>query len=179
MPPDLKEALQVIGIVVFLLATLDNYLLIRYGSKVNRGFTIWEQPLTVSEKKFLEDLKVDIVDEKEKRYILRTIIKRDFVMKTGSEVLVRFNNISQQTSWPLVGYLDLSLTEPQLEYRVSFLMLLVTVVIMMISIITFVVLVFAFILSWFFEAGGLRKYLMQKSDLYVVRQISTIQKGIL
>ena len=171
IPPDLKGALQAIGILMFLLATLDNYLLIRYGGKPNRGFAIWKQPLNIGEKSFLEDLKEDIVDEKEKQYVFRTIIKRDFIMKTGNKVLLRFNHMGQRTSWPLVGYVDLSLPEPQMEYRLSLLMLILTVLIMLINIITFVVLILAFILSWFFEAGNLRKYLSEKSVFYLARKI--------
>ena len=91
-------------------------------------------------------------------------------MVDSRKVLIRFNHMGQRTSWPLVGYVDLSLPEPQMEYRLSLPMLVGTILIMLFNIIIVIVLLLAFVFSWLFETGGLKKYLSQKTDLYFVKQ---------
>jgi len=161
-----QTILPAIGIGLFFWGTVDNYFLTRYGGRLNRGFTIWSHPLQTDELQLLNNLKEDIVDIKERRFVLRTKIRKDFVMVNGREVLIRFNHMGQRTSWPLVGYVDLSLSEPLLEYRLSLPMLIGTILIMIVNIVVVVVLLLAFVFSWLFEAGGLRNYLSQKADLY-------------
>ena len=60
-----REFLNGIGIILFLLGTFDNYLLTRYGGKLNRGFTIWKQPIKDDEKLFLASLTTDIIDKRQ------------------------------------------------------------------------------------------------------------------
>jgi hypothetical protein len=170
--PLIKDILLSIGIVLFLWGMVENYFLTRYGGKLNRGFTIWSQPLTANEQQFLENLKEDILDIKKRQFGLRTIIKKDFIVKDGNEALIRFNHMGQRTSWPLVGYVDLSLPEPRMEYRLSLPILSGSILIMFINIIIAVVLVAAFVFSWLFESGGLRNYLSQKIDLFFIKQNS-------
>jgi hypothetical protein len=165
-----QTILPSVGLVLFFWGIIDNYFLTRYGGRINRGFTVWAQPLKTDERQFLNNLKEDIVDIKERRFGLRTRIKKDFVMVDNRKVLIRFNQMGQRTSWPLVGYIDLSLPEPQTEYRLSLPMLVGTILIMLFNIIIVIVLLLAFVFSWLFEIGGLKKYLSQKTDLYFVKQ---------
>jgi len=173
---DLLLAAQIIlpavGLGLFFWGTVDNYFLTRYGGRINRGFTIWTQPLKSDERQFLNNLREDIVDIKERRFGFQTRIRKDFVMVNSGEVLIRFNRMGQRTSWPLVGYVDLSLSEPLLEYRLSLPMLIGTILIMLVNIIVVVVLSIAFVFSWLFETGGLRNYLSQKIDLYSILKMS-------
>jgi hypothetical protein len=173
-----KIILPGIGIVLFLWGNIDNYFLTRYGGKLNRGFTIWSGPLKPDEQQFLENLKEDVVDINKKRFGFQTRTKKSFIMVNGKDVLIRFSRMGQRTSWPLVGYVDLSLPKPLMEYRLSLPMLMSTILIMLVHIIVVVVLSVAFVLSWMFETGGLGNYLSQKADLYFVRQNSQKQKGV-
>jgi hypothetical protein len=163
-----QTILPAIGLWLFFWGIVDNYFLTRYGGKLNRGFTIWSHPLRTDELQFLNNLKEDIVDIKERRFGLQTRTKKDFVMVDGREVLIRFSHMGQRTSWPLVGFVDLSLSEPLLEYRLSLPMLIGTILIMLVNIIVVAVLSIAFVFSWLFETGGLRNYLSQKIDLYSI-----------
>ena len=162
----LWAALPEIGILLFLWGTIDNYFLIRYGGRVNRGFTVWSRPIREDEQQFLENLREDILDAKTRRFGLYTRIKKDFIMVSSKEVLIRFNKMGQRTSWPLVGYVNLSLPKPVLEHRLSLPMLIGTVLIVTIHLIIAAVLTTAFVFSWLFEAGGLNNYLSQKVNLY-------------
>ncbi len=172
-----RQVLPVIGLMLFVWGTLDNYFLTRYGGKINRGFTIWSQPLRPDERQFLENLKEDIVDINQKRIGFQTITKTSFIAKNNQEVLIRYSRIGQGTSCPIVGYVDLSLPGPVLEYRLSFPMLLGIILIMLINIIVVVVLSVAFLVSWLFETGGLRSYLSRKVDLSAIRLTPQNQKG--
>jgi len=168
----MKDILFSIGIVFLLWGAIDNYFLTRYGGRLNRGFTIWSQPLKENERQYLENLKEDILDIKERRFGFQKIIKKDFIVKDGNAVLIRFNHMGQRTSWPLVGYVDLSSLEPCMEYRLSLPMFVGSILIMFINIIIFIVLSIAFVFSWLNESGGLKNYLSQKADLYFVKHNS-------
>src|SRR5258706_7509405 len=115
-----QEILPVIGVLFFLWGTLDNYFLTRYEGKINRGFPMWSRILKSDELHFLENLKEDVIDINKKKIGFRTITKTSFIAVNNREVLIRYSNIKQRTSWPIVGYVDLSLSNPALEYRLSF-----------------------------------------------------------
>ena len=169
-----KEILPRIGMVLFVWGTIDNYFLTRYRGKTNRGFTIWSRPLKHDEQHFLENLREDVIDTTKKRIGFQTVTKTSFITLNKREVLIRYSHIGQRTSWPLVGYVDLSVPEPQMEYRLSLPMLVATILFTFINIILVVVLLLAFIFSWLFEAGDLKNYLSQKTDLYFAKQNSKI-----
>jgi hypothetical protein len=165
--PNIAFALLIWGVV-------DNYFLARYDGKLNRGFTIWKTPIKNDEQQFLLTLKEDIVERK-KIGPWRT--KTSFIMVKDGEALIRYSNPSQNTSWPLVGYVDIFSPNVMLEYRLSLPMLVGTVFLSSIQIFIVAFLSVAFGISWLFEAGGIRNYLSQKVDLYFVRQLTQKQKG--
>lgn len=165
--PNIAFALLIWGVI-------DNYLLIRYSGKLNRGFTIWKSSIRNEERQFLLTLGEDIVDTK-KIGLWRT--KTSFIVVRANEALIRYSNPSQNTSWPLVGYIDLSFPEPILEYRLSLPMLIATVFLSFLSIVIVIALSIAFLLRWFFEAGGMKNYLSKKADLHFVRQKPQNQSG--
>ena len=171
-----KEILPVIGIGLFLCGTIDNYFLTRYGGKLNRGFTIWSQPLKEDQRRFLANLNDDIVDKRQVGILIK-ITRTSFISVKDREALIRYNNTGQGTSWPMVGYVDLSSPNPVLEYRSSLLMLIATLLISLIQIIVFVVLAIGFLIGWLSETGGIKNYLSQKTDLYFVRQLTQTPKG--
>jgi len=158
-----------IALAVFVWGAIDNYFLTRYGGKLDRGFTVWKKSLTDNDKQFLLSLKEDIVDKKQVR-LWRT--KISFIVVRDREALIRYSNPGQNTSWPMICYVDLSSSEPMLEYRLSLPMLLGTIILSFFHIIVFLILSVAFVISWLFETGGARNYLSQKADLYLVRQTS-------
>ena len=166
--------LPYIGIAFFIWGIVDNYFLIRYGGKLNRGFTVWKKVLTGSERHFLLNLSEDIV-EKTKIGIGRT--KTNFFAKQGDAVLIRYSNPGQKTSWPIVFYVDLSTPQPMMEYRFSLPMFLGTLLISSLNIIVFIVLLVAFVISWIFETSGTRNYLSKKTDLYFAKKLLLNQKG--
>lgn len=168
----LQELLPGIAIILFLSGIIDNYFLTRYEGRLDRGITVWSRPLKSDEYLFLTNIQHDIVDVNKKRFGFQTIIRTSFVAAKNDAALIRFGRIGQRTSWPLVGYVDLSLPKPRLEYRLSFLMLLGTIFLVFVNVIMAMVLVLAFVFSWLFEAGGLNNYLSQKTDIYFVKQNS-------
>src|SRR5262245_40402658 len=95
-----REFLSGIGIILFLLGTFDNYLLTRYGGKLNRGFTIWSQPLKDDEMRFLADLNTDIVDKRQFGYLIKHT-QTSFISVRDKEALIRYDNPGQRTSWPM------------------------------------------------------------------------------
>jgi len=168
LAPNIAFALLVWG-------AIDNYFLIKYGGRVNRGFTIWKTTIKDEERRFLLNLRENI-EEKKIVGLWRT--KTSFIMAEGGEVLIRYSHPSQNTSWPVVGYIDTNSPDAVLEYRLSIPMFLATIFFAMAHIYVALFLSVIFVLCWLFETGGLRKYLSQKSELYIVRQTSNIQKGI-
>jgi hypothetical protein len=168
LAPNIAFALLVWGVI-------DNYFLIRYGGKLNRGFTVWKTPLNDSDRQFLLTLKEDI-EEKTKIGLWRT--KTSFIMVKDGEILIRYSHPSQNTSWPVVGYVDTTSPDTMLEYRLSVPMLAATIFFASAHIFVVLILSVIFVICWFLETGWLRKYLSQKSELYIVRWTSHIQKVI-
>lgn len=164
-----------IAFVFFIWGLIDNYFLIRYSGKLNRGFTVWKTPLNDSEKQFLFAIKEDI-EEKTKIGPWRT--KTSFIMVKDGEILVRYSNPGQNTSWPVVGYVDTTSPDAMLEYRLSIPMMAATIIFASAYIYIFLFFLAIFVICWFIEIGGLRKYLSQKAERYIVRKTSILQKGI-
>lgn len=172
----IKESGPEIVMLLAIWGIFDNYLLTRYGGKVNRGFTIWSQILKSDEIEYLMGLTEDVVDVKSRRFGLHTKTKTDFIMKSGSEALIRFNHMGQRTSWSLVGFVELSALEPHLEFRLSLPMLLASMSFMFFGVAFVVIFLIAFSFSWLFETGGLRNYLSNKVDLSFVKKTSQIRQ---
>lgn len=89
---------------------------------------------------------------------------QDFVKVKDGEVLVRYSNLRQGTSWPLVGYVDLSRPDRSFEYRLSLPMLVALCASSLMSLFIFAVLSVAFLLSFFFEYVGMMNFLAQKME---------------
>jgi hypothetical protein len=175
LAPTIAAILPRIGLALFILGIIDNYLLTRYGGRLNRGFTVWRTGLSDDQSRFLLNVREDVVDRR-KVALLRT--KTSFVRVQDREALIRYSNPYQRTSWPLVGYVDLSASETELEYRLSLVMLLGTVLLALSNIIVASVLSIAFVASWYFETTGLRQYLSDKADRYFVLGTSQTQNKI-
>src|SRR5215510_6037951 len=85
------EIFRGIGIVIFLWGIIDNYFLTRYGGKLNRGFTIWRQPLNEDQRRFLANLHEDIVDKRQIGFLIKRT-ETSFISVKDREALIRYHN---------------------------------------------------------------------------------------
>jgi len=170
----IKELHPFILISLIVLGIIENLLFVRYGGKLKRGLMVWNQALRDDEWLFLSNLREDIVEEVKVGLWAK---KKSFIMVRDGEVLIRYGNPKQNTSWPMVGYVDISSNEHVLEYRLPLFMLLLTLYLVFYGLIAQVYLfsLFMFVIfaiGFFMEFVGVRDFLAKRTDLYLVRQSS-------
>ncbi len=116
-------------IPIFIWGIIDTSLLMRQGgSKLRRGIKLASKPLEPGIFNFLEALQEVAI---EKRTLLFKEFTVGFILINGRERLVQIRKERWRTSWPYVGYVNLSQPIPTLEFRASLPMHLVLVPIIM------------------------------------------------
>jgi hypothetical protein len=169
----LTRAAPILVLVFFIWGIIDNYFLTRYVGKLNRGYTIWNQALSEEARQFLSNLKED-TGEINKVGFWRT--KTSFIIRKDGEALIRYENPVQRTSWPIVFYINLSLADPKIEYRLSLPMLLSLLPLVILNNFVGLFLLVAFMISSFMEVGGANNFLAKKTELYLIRLFHQNQK---
>jgi hypothetical protein len=154
---------------VFILGTIENLLLIRFGGNPQRGIKIWSQNLDEAEWQFLLLLNRNILEEKKMRLWVK---KRSFIIKEESGVAIRYSNPKQGTSWPMIGYIDLGNADRKIEYRLSVMMLLLLFVLSAIQIYVGIFMSIAFMLSCYMEIIGIRDFLARQTELFLQGKLS-------
>jgi hypothetical protein len=96
-----------------------NYSFDSFEWQPRRGFIIWKRRLSDNEKIYLAGLKKDVVVYWSVG-LFGSSAKQGFIHIEENETLIHFRTPRWRTGWPYVGFVDLSLAEPYLEYRVSF-----------------------------------------------------------
>ena len=94
---------------------VDFYFLLRHQGKMKRGIRLFQKSLPQETEQFLRSLSTDVI-VKRKGFIKETIT--GFIRVDKDERLIRADKRWRST-WPYVGYVDLSQPTPMLEYRSS------------------------------------------------------------
>lgn len=102
--------------ILFFGGFLEVMFLIRYEGKIKRGFKVWSKPLSEDFRKYLLSLSADIVETRNNLFVKQ---KAGFIRVRNGEILIRYRRPYWGTSWPYVGYVNLSDVEPVLEFRSS------------------------------------------------------------
>lgn len=151
-----------IGSAIWVIVEVPTFMSMQ--GKINRGIRISSKPLSHELRHFLGGLSENIVDYKE------TSFGQDiagFIRKQDGEVLVharQWYGFRWRRSWPFVGYINLSLPNPVLEFRSSLpFHLLLLALSLSIVLIPFVVGIYA--ISFTMEIQAIEKYLQSKVDM--------------
>ena len=95
---------------------IDIILIRRFEGKIKRGVKVWSKELSNESWQYLLNLKADVLVH---RKILFSSYKSAFIRVQNSEVLIYCTPRTVRSSWPYVGYVDLTLPAHELEYRTS------------------------------------------------------------
>lgn len=121
LPPLLSDPdFWIIGfwimIGIFIWGIVDMNYLIRPAGKIKRGVRIWSEPLPPEICDYLRKLAGSMEAGPKASSQARGI---SFIRVEEEKVLVRCQRPKWRTSWPYVGYIDLTKEEPVVEYRAS------------------------------------------------------------
>jgi hypothetical protein len=133
---------------------VDSYLISRYEGKIKRGIKIWHRELPYESRQFLLNLKNDVI---EYRKLWFSEYKSAFIRVQNDEALIFSPPEKFRSSWPYVGYVDLTSPSPELEYRASLpgLMFLISF--------TFIG-VLIFIVNYIFQTRAIFAFLEKKTS---------------
>lgn len=95
---------------------IDGYLIRRFEGKIKRGVKIWSKELSHDSWQYLLNLRNDVV---EYRKMLLSEQKTAFIRVQAGEAVIFSMPQKFHSSWPYVGYVDLTSAGPELEYRAS------------------------------------------------------------
>jgi len=108
------------GIMIFIgfgfWFAIDSYSISKYEGKIKRGIKIWGRELPYETQQFLLNLKADVVESKK---VMFSEFKSAFIRVRDDEVVVFSTPRRYHSSWPYVGYVDLTSPNFELEYRGS------------------------------------------------------------
>lgn len=170
------------GVLVF--GIVEDYFFIRKTGKLKRGLMIWKKDLRDDEWLFLSNLREDILDEITVGHWPK---KKSFIAVADGEALIRFDDPKMRTAWPMVGYVDLSSVERNLEFRMPVFMLLLMVCLVLYGMFGQVyyfgfLVLFLFAIAFYMQFVGLRDYLAKQTDLHfdqeALRKRSSIQNSL-
>lgn len=166
-----KYLFPVIFLGLFFLGIIENLFFVRIGGRMKRGLMVWNQKLCDDAWQFLSTLQEDIVQEVKVGLWYK---KKSFISAREGEVLIRYGDPKQNTSWPILGYVNLSNQEHVLEYRMPAFMVLLVLWFVLFGVIKSVYLFSIFFLvifavGFFLEFTGLRSFVADMTDLYTVR----------
>jgi len=102
-----------IMISIFVWGIIDTIMLLRKGGKLKRGFIIWRRRLSRNERLYLRHLASIYVPER------KISTEQGFIKVSDREALISYRRIFWKTSWPYIGYVDLSKQRAFLEFRGS------------------------------------------------------------
>ncbi|RMD47486.1 MAG: hypothetical protein D6835_07270 [Candidatus Thermofonsia bacterium] len=149
-----------IAVVSFFWGWIDTYMLLsKSRQKLKRGFRIVAKPISPDVRLYLESLQENVYETKQ---IFFKDVTVGFILVNGRERLIQIRNARWRTSWPYVGYVDLSQPAPTLEFRASLPMHLA----LLPFIITVIAIPFVALMMWFNyrnETKTIEKFLEQKA----------------
>jgi len=150
-----------LAVLSFFWGFVDLIFLVRYEGKLKRGIKIWSKPLSDELRKYLSTLSQDVI---ETRKIWFSDRKVGFIRVENQEVLIHYRRPKWGTSWPYVGYVDLSEPESILEFRSSLPMHLFLLPFILSGVgIPFVLLVMVF--NYYMESTAIESFLRQKVEV--------------
>jgi len=135
---------------------LDNF---RYMDvDIKRGYKIWSQPLTVEQHDYLKQLSGDGVEE------LYTTRHPTFIRKHNDQILISAKNHMISTrALPYLGYVNLSSSNPILEFRSSLPMHLLLIVVALSGFLLPFVMI-AFLANFSREKESIENFLRKKIE---------------
>jgi hypothetical protein len=147
-----------VAVLSFFWGFFDLYFLMRYEGKIKRGIKVWSKPLSDDFRKYLLALSSDVIETKKTWFFER---KTGFIRIENHEVVIYYRRPHWRTSWPYVGYVNLSEPDSVLEFRSSLPMhLFLLPFIVSIVGIPFVLLLMIF--NYFMESTAIENFLKQK-----------------
>lgn len=150
-----------IAVVSLFWGWIDTYLLLsKSRQKLKRGFRIAAKPLSPDARLYLESLQENVYETKR---IFFKDVTIGFILANGRERLIQIRKEKWRTSWPYVGYVDLSQPTPTLEFRGS----LPAHLFLFPFIVTGMFIPFTALLMWFnyrTETKAIEQYLVRKSN---------------
>lgn len=109
--------LPIIAFIAFAIWFLiDNYRFYRFEGNIKRGVKIWSKELSYDSWQYLSALKQDIVEQKK---MLFSEYKSDFIRVQDNEILVYSSPKKFESSFIIIGYIDIETPIHELEYRMS------------------------------------------------------------
>jgi hypothetical protein len=100
-------------------AIVDMPVFMSFKGKIKRGFRVSSKSLTIEQMRFLKNLSGNIIEYKDN--LIENGISA-FIIKQDSEVLIhakQWYGFRWRRSWPFVGYVNLSIPDPIVEFRSS------------------------------------------------------------
>ena len=118
MPSGVIIGLVFLVLTIWTVALYIEYLFLhgRYGGRLKRGIKVWSEPVSEDVKHYLQRLPDDIVDYE----------TGAFIRKEQNVVLIQPYNIKRARRWWwlrhssssfYIGYIDLRVKEPRIQYR--------------------------------------------------------------
>lgn len=148
-----------VAIISFFWGFVDLILLMRYKGKIKRGIKVWSKPLSDDFRNYFLSLQNDIVETR-KTWFHESKIR--FIRIENREVIIYSRRPHWGTSWPYIGYVDLSGPEPVLQFRSSLPMHLCLLPFVVIGAgIPFVLVLLIF--NYYMESTAIENFLKKKS----------------
>jgi hypothetical protein len=148
----------VVAVFSFLWGFFDIPSLVRYEGEIKRGFKIWSKPLSDDFRRYLLSLSQEVIETRKTLFSER---KSAFIRIENQEALIYSRRLNWSTSWPYVGYVDLSEPDPVLEFRSSLPMhLFLMPFVFSISLIPFVVIIM--LINYYMESTAIENFIKRK-----------------
>lgn len=155
---NLREFLPYVVASLFVIGGIESYYLIRVEGKIKRGYRLWSKPLPDGAFQYLTGLSNDIVEPPTKTGFSKVY---SFIRVEDREAIISYRKPNWRTSWPYVGYVDLTAPEPKLEYRIALaLHILVLLLTYIIPFIPFLVLMMG--INFYVETKSIEAYIKGK-----------------
>lgn len=149
-----------VAVVSFFWGFFDLYFFIRYEGKIKRGIKVWSKPLSDNLRNYLLTLSSDVIETKKALFFER---KTGFIRVENDEALIYYRRPHWSTSWPYVGYVNLSEPDCVLEFRSSLPMhLFLLPFIVSIVAIPFVLILMIF--NYYMESTAIINFLKMKAS---------------
>jgi len=149
-----------VAILSFVWGFFDLYYLMRYEGKIKRGIKVWSKPLSDDLRNYLLTLSSDVIETK-KTLFFET--KTGFIRIENREALIYYRRPHWGTSWPYVGYVDLSEPDSVLEFRSSLPMHLILLP-FIVSIVAIPFVLIFMIFNYFMESTAIINFLKMKAS---------------
>jgi hypothetical protein len=110
-------AVGIIGSAIWMIVDMPVFM--SFNGKIKRGFRVSSKALTIEQILFLKNLSGNIIEYKDS--LIGTNVSA-FIVKQNNEILIhakQWYGFRWGRSWPFVGYTDLSVPNPVLEFRSS------------------------------------------------------------